>query len=288
MDFKTFHQPVLVPHLLSNFNLNNNAIVVDATLGFAGHATAILNAYPNVHYIGFDKDPMAIDVSKQRCQGFPNVDIIQATFSSIPTALNERCITPTHVLFDLGVSSYQIDQSDRGFTFQRDEPLDMRMNPNQTTLAKDILNNQSKEALLKMFKEEGDIRFPEKLVDIILTQRDTQPFSTTMDLVSCIKRGFFVKSRPQFIAICTKVFQAIRVTVNNEMGELRTTLAAMLAYRGATIAVISFQPNEDRCVKQFVKANQLTKITKKPLQSTYAECKKNPREKSAKLRIFQV
>jgi len=288
MDFKQYHQPVLVQPLLNHFNLANDSIVFDGTMGFAGHAEAILSEYPSIRYIGFDKDLAAISIAKQRCARFSNVQIINAPFSSMFQHVNNVSVLPTHILLDLGVSSFQIDQSNRGFTFQKNEPLDMRMDTNANLTANQVLHDYSHDALVELFETQGDIRGPQKLVEKIISNRQKNKLQTTFDLVDCVKYGFFVRSRRQFIAMCTKVFQAIRIEVNGEMNELKEFLDHMLKYSGVIVAIITFQPNEDKYLKAFIKDHGLIRITKKPLQSSYQECKKNPRERTAKLRIFQI
>lgn len=288
MDFKKYHQPVLVQSLLTHFNLANNSIVFDGTMGFAGHAEAILLNYPSIRYVGFDKDVAAISIAKKRCERFSDVQIINAPFSSMFEHAKEGAGPPTHILLDLGVSSFQIDQSNRGFTFQKNEPLDMRMDTNASLTAHQILQDYSHDALVELFETQGDIRGPQKLVNEIISKRNGNHLNTTFDLVDCVKYGFFVRSRHQFIAMCTKVFQAIRIEVNGEMNELKTFLHHVLNYSGTIVAIITFQPNEDRYLKAFIKDHGLIRITKKPLQSSYQECKKNPRERTAKLRIFQI
>ncbi len=288
MDYKTYHIPVLIHQLMDRFELSKDAIICDGTMGFAGHASEILNQYPNCHYYGFDKDIEAIEIARKRCADFPNVTIINQPFSTMVDFIENNHIQPTHLLLDLGVSSFQIDQSKRGFTFQKDEPLDMRMDMSASLTAKTVLSEYSKEALITIFQEEGDIKFPNQLVDEISKARVKSQLNTTFDLVECVKRGSFVKSRRQFISMCTKVFQAIRIEVNGEMEELRHALSKLLTLSNVMVAVITFQPNEDRLVKAFVKEHQLQRISKKPIQASYQEAKKNPREKSAKLRIFKV
>ncbi len=288
MDYKSYHIPVLLNQLINQFELSDSSIVIDGTLGFAGHAEAILDAHPDIHYIGFDKDVAAIKIASKRCQKFKNVEIINQPFSAMFDIMHQKNIRPTHILLDLGVSSYQIDQSLRGFTFQKDELLDMRMDASSSLTAQSILNNYAEEELIDIFKYQADINSPERLVSKIIQKRQKTPLKTTFDLVECVKNGCFVKSRPQFIAMCTKVFQAIRVEVNSEMVELTSFLNNVIHFPNTTIAIISFQPNEDKLVKAFVKEHQLERITKKPIQASYHEAKKNPREKSAKLRIFKV
>ena len=288
MDYKDYHEPVLLNQLLVHFQLTDTAIVFDGTMGFAGHAEAMLQAFPNIQYIGFDKDIDAINIAKNRCVSFKDVAIVNAPFSSMFNYSKDEGVKPTHILLDLGVSSFQIDQSNRGFTFQKDEPLDMRMDHSSKTTAMHILNTYDKESLISLFEIEGDIKMPTRLVDMIIAKRQNASLNTTFDLVNCVKRGFFVNSRRQFIAMCTKVFQAIRIEVNGEMDELRQFLNHSLDIKDVVIAIITFQPNEDKLVKAFIKEHKLNRINKKPIQSSYHECKKNPRERTAKLRIFQV
>ena len=236
----------------------------------------------------FDKDLAAIELARKRCSSFSKVNIINAPFSNMFQHMDGNVGQPSHILLDLGVSSFQIDSSNRGFTFQNNEPLDMRMDINAPFTAHDLLYTYDRDALIQLFEIEGDIKNPQKLVDVIISKRNENNLNTTFDLVDCVKYGFFVKSRRQFIAMCTKVFQAIRVEVNGEMNELRGFLDQVLRLTNVTVAIITFQPNEDKAVKQFVKTHGLTRITKKPLQSSYQECKKNPRERTAKLRIFKT
>ena len=289
MNYNHNHTPVLVNYLIDNFQLSNSAVVIDGTMGFAGHAKSILNLYPSINYYGFDKDTFAIESAIKECDAFDHVTIFNQPFSTMFETIAEYPIKdPTHILLDLGVSSYQIDSSQRGFSFQKDEPLDMRMDKSQELTAEGIINQYSKDALRLLLVEEGNVRQPDRLVENILKTRDNTPIKTTFQLIEIIKKSIFVRSRSQLIAEVTKVFQAIRVAVNDEMGELNSFLENVLQLKGVVVAIITFQPNEDRKVKHFVKQHKLEVITKKPLQSTYQERKKNPREKTAKLRIFKV
>ena len=197
-------------------------------------------------------------------------------------------IMPTHILLDLGVSSFQLDKSNRGFTFQLDEPLDMRMNLTGTLTAKHVLNEYDQKSLIQLFSNNGDIHRPEKLVNNIINRRSTSPLLTTFDLKDCVKGAFRVNSRARFISMLTKVFQAVRVEVNKEMDDLDCFLKTLLNFKDITVAIITFQPNEDRRIKHFVKENGFQKVTKKPIQMSYHECKENPRSKTAKLRIFKI
>jgi 16S rRNA (cytosine1402-N4)-methyltransferase len=288
MKNKIYHKPVLLAQLLSKFELHENATIIDGTLGFAGHASAILTQFPNVHYIGFDKDLFALDYSRNQLSQYSNVQTFNQPFSEMFNVIKDKGIVPTHILLDLGVSSYQIDDSNRGFSFQKDEPLDMRMQPTQSLTAATILNTYAKDDLVQLMLEEGNVRFASKLVDEVIDARSHQPLRMTSDLIQCIKNAIHFRSRSQFIAETTRIFQAIRVEVNNEMGELDSFLSNILNYKDIIIGIITFQPNEDRRVKYFVKDHSLKAINKKPIQASYHDCKKNPREKTAKLRIFKV
>ncbi|MEK9727644.1 MAG: 16S rRNA (cytosine(1402)-N(4))-methyltransferase RsmH, partial [Candidatus Margulisiibacteriota bacterium] len=258
------------------------------TLGFAGHAEAILSLHPSIQYVGFDKDTFAIEKATERLAKYDDFRCYRQPFSTMFDAIETQGIKPTHILLDLGVSSYQIDSSERGFTFQNDEPLDMRMDTTQAKTAKLVLETYSQSCLMDLFRNEADMKNPSKLVDQIIAARTNRRIETTFDLINIIKSSVFVRSRSQLIAQITRIFQAIRVEVNGELNELDYFLEQILPLKNVTVAIITFQPNEDRRVKAFVKEHGLIRITKKPLQSTYHERKSNPREKTAKLRIFKV
>jgi 16S rRNA (cytosine1402-N4)-methyltransferase len=288
MECNYYHQPVLTNPLITHFSLTNQACIGDGTVGFGGHAEAILSQWPGICYYGFDKDAMAIDCSKNRLAGFDHVHIERLPFSRMIPWFRDRGITPTHLFVDLGVSSYQIDQSQRGFSFQRNEPLDMRMDERDPLTAATIVNTFSKDALRGIFCDESGISHPDRLVDAILHAREAAPLVMTSDVVGLVKRVAVVRSRQRFISECTRVFQALRVAVNYEMNELTTFLNDLTHCPGVTVAIITFQPNEDRRVKQCIRHNGWQAVSKKPFMASYHECKKNPRERTAKLRIFTV
>ena len=288
MNFKGYHTPVLTLPLLEHFAVDESSVVFDGTLGFGGHADMLLSHSPRATYIGFDRDSFALENASKRCEKYENFKSVHASFSSMIKYLQENNLKLTHVLLDLGVSSYQIDESNRGFTFQKDEQLDMRMDMDSNVTAKELLQNYSIDELASMFINEGDIRRPDKLVSNIIERRNNNTLNTSFDLLECIKKSFYFKSRSHYIATATKVFQAIRVELNDEMKELRSILNDLLTLKNITVAIITFQPNEDRLVKMFIKENQLKFVQKKPFMASYKECKKNPREKSAKLRIFYI
>ena len=288
MNYKSYHVPVLLFPILNYFGVNNQSIILDGTLGFGGHASELLLLAPNACYIGFDRDKFALNHAKELCGEYSGFSAVNQSYSSMFQYCKEKSIKCSHLLLDLGVSSFQIDQSERGFTFQKDEPLDMRMDQHALLTAKEVLATYSDAQLIHLFSEEGDIKNSQKLVSNIMIARDNNKLDTSFQLLDCIKRAFFFKSRSHYIAMATKVFQAIRVEVNNEMGELKSILADLLTVSDITVAIITFQPNEDRLVKSFIKENKLECVQKKPFMASYNECRQNPREKSAKLRIFYV
>ena len=285
----SYHQPVLKTELMEHFCLTNNSFVIDGTVGFGGHANAILNDYPDIHYIGFDRDEAAVNYATKRCQSFQNFKIIQQPFSTMVDYINKHHLTPTHILLDLGVSSYQIDHSNRGFTFQKEEVLDMRMDQSTQLTAHHILNEYSKDTLATIFYTNSDVRNSHQIADSIVSARSLSSLTTTTDFANCIKKAGRYKSRSHYISVLTRCFQAIRVEVNQEMHELTTTLNQLLnCSMPLVLAIITFQPNEDRFVKSFIKQHNLSQASKKPFRLSYHQCKGNPRAKSALLRIIHL
>ncbi len=194
------------------------------------------------------------------------------------------------VLVDLGVSSWQIDQPERGFSFQKDGPLDMRMNASEGQTASDILQHYETEALLAMFKTGGELRRPEKLVQRLIEKRKSEPISTTLQLVEHIKKSFYFRNqRTLFMKTCAQVFQALRMEVNQELQNLGIFLEALESHLNPSgrVAIITFHSLEDRLVKQFFKSNShFQPINKKVISPTYAQTQHNPRSRSAKLRVY--
>lgn len=289
MKNNSYHTPILVNPLLDHFNLDDSSVIIDATLGFGGHAEAILSKYPTLDYVGIDRDPFALEYAQNRCQKFPNFRGMHGRFSTMIQRIQDGLTYPTHVLMDLGVSSYQLDQSKRGFSFQREEPLDMRMSPNEGMSASTILMTYSETALTDMIQVGGDIRGAHRFAAAIIAARKKSILSTTSDVVQCIKQSMPCRSRREFIALTTRIFQAIRIEVNQELQELQVTLNGLATLNiPLTIAVISFQPNEDRWVKQFMKTAHVSPMHKKPFKESYHACKNNPRATSALLRLFRL
>ena len=292
------HIPVLLEEVIEVFKQVQPGYFVDCTLGYAGHSSAIYEQFGDrVKLIGIDRDDEAIAFSQNRLG--EHIKIYKGSFSQVFPTLQEHPITG--VLADFGVSSLQLDKLERGFSFHS-QSLDMRMDTQQELTAYDVINRYSKLDLERIFKEYGEIRPYKKLADAIVSQR---PFQTAQELASLAKSVMpKTKHNP-----ATLLFQAVRIEVNSELLEIEKLLDALqkMQPKGAIIALITFHSLEDRIVKQRFKKwsqncicaqdafrcacgndNALGKvITKKPIIATKQECAKNPRSRSAKLRVFQ-
>ncbi len=290
------HQSVLLNEVLGAFESMENAVIVDGTLGAGGHAKAILEKLgESAKLIGFDKDPLALEEARMNLMQFGGrVTMINDDFKNIAQRLEELKVGPVSgALVDLGVSSMQLDEPGRGFSFMNDGPLDMRMNPNSPLSAESIVNDYSKADLLQILWRLGEERFARKIVDAILVERKKKRIQTTLELAELIKRsvpGFYRHGR---IHPATKTFQALRIAVNEELSALEEFLSHSLNFlsNGGRLVIISFHSLEDRIVKQTFnrfKSEKLGKVvTKKPVQASEDEVRRNPRSRSAKLRIFE-
>ncbi|ACM93172.1 S-adenosyl-methyltransferase MraW [Nautilia profundicola AmH] len=295
------HIPVLLNETIGLYNdMPENGYFIDCTLGFGGHSEAILEKYPNIKLIGIDQDAEAMHFAKNRLARFGDrVQFINKRASSALEELPED-LPVSGILADIGVSSYQLDNKERGFTFESEE-LDMRMDKTQDFSAKDVVNFYSKEDLERIIKNYGECRRFKKVVSAIISKR---PIKSNRELADIL--GHIGLRDKKDLA---KIFQAIRIEVNNELNELEKILknAKKLAKNGTILGIITFHSLEDRIVKNTFKEwskkcicppeaircecggnNQLGKIlTKKPLVASKEEIKMNPRSRSAKLRGFQ-
>ncbi len=288
------HIPVLCEEVVSGLDIQPDDIVVDGTLGFSGHARAMLPSLTGQGlYIGIDRDQDALNFSKQVLAPYPNVSFHHMTYIDFPKALIQCGKTGCDkMLVDLGVSSWQIDQAERGFSFTKEGPLDMRMNASDTVSASTILMTYSEEELHHIFLTYGELFNPQKLVRLIVEVRKQLPEFSTMDLVALIKKSFYFNNqRSQFLKTCAQVFQALRIEVNQELAQLESFLEQLHQWLNPNgrIAIITFHSLEDRMVKYFFKDNKawLEPVGKKVIAPTYAQAGKNPRSKSAKLRIVK-
>ncbi|MCX7915753.1 MAG: 16S rRNA (cytosine(1402)-N(4))-methyltransferase RsmH [Verrucomicrobiae bacterium] len=286
-----FHVPVLVAEVLETLAPRPGGIYVDATVGGGGHAAAILEASaPDGRVIGFDWDDEALAAARVRLSSFgARVELVPNNFADLEQTMMALGMTAVDgVLFDLGVSSHQLREAARGFSWQQDGPLDMRMCRTLGVTARDILRTASLEELVQIFRRYGEEPRARAIARAVVAARERgEPLETTMDLARLCgpRRG---RIHP-----ATRVFQALRIAVNRELENLQRGLAGAwrLLKPGGRLVVISFHSLEDRIVKQFLKeragAGEARLLTRKPRMATRAEVQANPRARSAKLRAAE-
>lgn len=279
------HKPVLLREVLDILQVKPGGRYIDATCGEGGHAAAILGKGGEVLCV--DQDPSILKRAKSRLSG--KASFAAGNFRDILEIAKENGFTDADgVLMDLGISSWHFEESGRGFTFQKDEPLDMRANPTLSVTAADLLDGLTKNELEKLFRQYGEEERAGKLARAIVSARAVRPLSSTFDLVEVVEKAKGIKKGKLHPA--TKVFQALRIAVNDEINNLRSALPrAFEAIRaGGTLAVVSFQSLEDRVVKDLFRdweKDGLGEIlTKKPVTPSEREAEANPRSRSAKLR----
>lgn len=274
-----FHAPVLPTETLELLAPHGGELFVDGTLGLGGHAKLILQKIsPKGKLIGLDADERNLQLARENLADFPNVELIHSNFRELDkiVALNSL----DGILLDLGVSSPHFDDPERGFSFKKNGPLDLRFDQSQPLTAAIILNSFPEAQIADILRNFGEIGISRKIAHQICVARRHQKFQTTADLVALVE----VKS------LLPQIFQALRIAVNDELGALKNTLnsAPKLLKSGGRIAVISFHSLEDRLVKNFFreqkKAGMLEILTKKPIVPSLAEVQENPRSRSAKLR----
>ncbi|MBR2603452.1 MAG: 16S rRNA (cytosine(1402)-N(4))-methyltransferase RsmH [Bacilli bacterium] len=301
------HISVLLNECIENLNIKEDGIYVDATLGYAGHSSQILKRIARGCLFAFDQDGEAIEYStKILDQINDNYEIINNNFVNIKEELEKRNIKGVDgILFDLGVSSPQLDEAERGFSFHNDAKLDMRMNQKQELSAYEVVNTYPKEKLIKIFYEYGEEKFSKSIAEAICKYRETKPIETTLELTEIIKNSVPEKYR-RLHHPARKVFQAIRIEVNNELNVLEKALhdSLELLNPGGRICVITFHSLEDRIVKNIfkeaTKENELYKgmpnipdeyKTKYKLIGKYKptkeELENNNRSRSAILRVIE-
>jgi 16S rRNA (cytosine1402-N4)-methyltransferase len=279
------HIPVLSQELITGLNLIKGGHYLDATVGGGGHSNLILAAYPNIYLTAIDRDQQAIAAAKNQLAEYGNerIQFWQGNFADYPGNSAEFA----GIIADLGVSSPQLDQGERGFSFQHSAPLDMRMDQSQSLTAADIINHWDEQELAKIFYEYGEERLSRRMAKQIVEKR---PFTTTTDLAYAIAGCVPRKYRYGRIHPATRVFQALRIAVNQELASLEKFLekAPHWLKSEGRIAIISFHSLEDRLVKHHFRDSSLLEvITKKPITAQPEEEKENPRSRSAKLRLAQ-
>lgn len=301
------HMPVLLEEVLEHLDLKNKKHLVDATLGLAGHAKAILErAAKQAQLFAFELDEDNLRHAQKELKEFgERVVYIQSNFGNLLEELKKHKIKGVDaILIDLGLSSPQVDNPSKGFSFLREGPLDMRFGKNQTLTAADVVNTYSEKELARIFYEYGEERFARKIAHNIADRRKSRKFKTTTELANFIEKFL---PRKAHIHPATRVFQALRIEVNKELEVLQQVLqqATEFLKKEGRLVIISYHSLEDRIVKQFFRDQALTFInepgkltttqlepklkiiTKKPLTPTNHELAKNPRSRSAKLRVAQ-
>ncbi len=244
------HIPVLRDEVVSLFASVPPGVVVDATVGGGGHAASLLEAYPGLRVLGLDRDPSALEAAAERLSSFGDrVSLIRSPFSALESVLDEAASAPlSGVLLDLGVSSAQLDWVGRGFSYRADGPLDMRMDPESSVTAADLVNGLSEDALARRFRENGEGRLSGRIARAVVAARPLTSTGQLAEVVSsAVPQAARRKGHP-----ARRVFQALRIEVNDEQNELRAVLPVALSSLalGGVLAVISYHSGEDRLVKQ--------------------------------------
>lgn len=308
MEYK--HISVLLNECIDGLNIRDNCTYVDGTLGGAGHTTEILKKLNNTGIsIGIDQDINAINISRQKLEVFNNYKTVNDNFCNIKNILIElNMVSVDGILLDLGVSSFQLDMPERGFSYMHDAPLDMRMNINSDFSAKDVVNTYSKEGIESIIKNYGEEKWASRIADFIVKQREKKSIETTFELVDIIKSAIPAAARREGPHPAKRTFQAIRIEVNKELEILEQAVndcLDVLKPQGR-LCIITFHSLEDRIVKNVYKKRQnpcvcpssfpicicnqkpdIKIITKKPITPSKEELDINPRSRSAKLRIAE-
>lgn len=302
-----YHIPVLYKEVIENLNLQSKTLIVDGTLGGGGHTELILRANKKLKVIAVDRDQEAINYAGKRLSGFSKrLEIIHSNFKEITKILEYRNVKADGVLLDLGVSSHQIDDETRGFSFRFDSELDMRMDKTQEFSAKDVVNEYSEQKLVEILSLFGEERYSKRVAKGIVSAR---PILTTGELKSAVEGVVNKINRKETPNSVQRVFQAIRIEVNSELNKLYDFIVSLpdVLNKGARIAIISFHSLEDRIVKQAFNelctdcvcppripvcvCNHIAKakhITRKPITATNDELEQNSRSSCAKLRVVEI
>mgnify|MGYP001051010353 CR=1 FL=1 len=309
------HIPVLLPECMKYLKLSAGKTYVDATLGGAGHSLEAAKLIgPTGHLLGIDQDDVARAAASERLAALPDevrpkVDVLAGNFGELDSLLVSAQIPSIDaILFDIGVSSVQIDTPSRGFSFKETGPLDMRMDQRQEKTARDIVNGYSEMDLYRIIRDYGEDKFAKNIAKHIVQARERQPIETTGELVEIIKAAIPAKIRMQKGHPTKQTFQAIRIELNRELEVLRDSLDDMIDFLnpGGRLCIITFHSLEDRIVKNAFRKNEHPctcppdfpvcvcgktpkgkVVTRKPILPGEGELKENSRSKSAKLRVFE-
>lgn len=303
------HKSVLLRECIEGLNIRPEGIYLDGTLGGAGHSCEIASRLKTGRLIGVDRDQTALSAAAQRLSPYKQVTLVHSNFKELGSILAELDIPGVDgMLFDLGVSSPQLDEADRGFSYMADAPLDMRMNREDRLTAYEVVNRWPQEELRRILYEYGEERYAPKIAAAIEKKRAQTPIETTLSLVDVIRGALPPQALREKQHPAKRSFQAIRIAVNDELGAVREMMetAIPLLNPGGRLAVITFHSLEDRIVKVAMqsaakgctcppefpvcvcgKTPQVKLITRKPITSTAEELEENPRARSAKLRICE-
>ena len=304
------HVSVLLNECLEGLNIKENGIYVDGTLGGAGHSSEILKRLSKEgRLIGIDQDTDALKAAKERLKDYSNVTFVHSNFSNIENVLNNLNIDGVDgILMDLGVSSYQLDEGERGFSYMKDAPLDMRMNRENDFSAYNVVNEYSEEDLYRIIREYGEEKFAKRIASFIVENRQEKNIETTLELVEIIKNAIPAKARREGPHPAKRTFQAIRIEVNSELSILNKTIedGVEKLNKGGRMAIITFHSLEDRIVKNKFKdlavscrcpkefpvcvcgeKAKVKIISRKAIEPTKEEVEVNPRSRSAKLRVIE-
>lgn len=303
------HIPVMLSEAVEGLSVKPGGVYVDATLGGGGHSAKILSELGEGRLIAFDLDEWALNNARERFAGEERITLVNDNFKRIPEVLTDMGIDKIDgAIFDLGISSPQIDTPERGFSYMHDAPLDMRMDLNATKNAYDVVNGYSEEALTGVFREYGEEKAAYRIAEDIVRTRKVKPIESTFELVKIIERHYPANPRKRSGHPAKRVFQALRIEVNDELDGLSEAIekTTLRLKPGGRIAVITFHSLEDRIVKNVFKElekdctcpknfpvcvcgkrKEIEVLTKKPITAGEEELTKNPRAASAKLRIAE-
>ncbi len=307
MEFK--HIPIMLRPVIEGLDIKPDGIYVDGTLGGAGHSSEIVKRLsPRGCLVGIDQDMDALAAAGERLREYPNVILIHSNYVNMRSVLQERGITSVDgILMDLGVSSYQFDNAERGFSYREDAPLDMRMDQSAEYTAEDLLNDYSEDDLRRILKDYGEEKFAGKIAANIVSFREKKRLETTFELNEIIMSSIPAAARRQGGNPCKRTYQAIRIELNKELSVLEDGLDDMieLLNPGGRLCIITFHSLEDRIVKRAMRTAENPcicppdfpvctcgrkpkgrVITRKPVVADREELEMNPRSSSAKLRIF--
>ncbi|MGL5381366.1 16S rRNA (cytosine(1402)-N(4))-methyltransferase RsmH [Clostridium sp.] len=308
MEFK--HVSVLLNECIEGLNIKEDGIYVDGTLGGAGHSSHIVKRLSKEgRLIGIDQDKDALKAAGERLKEYDNVTFVHSNFYDIDNVLTNLDIEKIDgMLMDLGVSSYQLDEGERGFSYMKDAPLDMRMNRENSLSAYEVVNDYEEEELYRIIRDYGEEKFAKRIAKFIVERRAEKPIETTLELVDLIKDAIPAKARREGPHPAKRTFQAIRIEVNSELSILNKTIEDGIKRlnKGGRMAIITFHSLEDRivkikfkelatactCPKQFPicvcggKA-EVKLVSRKAIDPSKEEVEENPRSRSAKLRVVE-